>query len=274
MIHGTFQILIVNDVTDIIGIRTLVLSRFWQGNGQLRSMEEIDAQKPSAPSVSAGVMLIGEQTRRDGGGMRTTWTYQGINGDGRSVTFKDRTNSIDYGFEPGFSQVPIQRHPDFQALQTTYGGWPDTDGQRVYWPPKYAGSSGSGGLSTVGKQDANPMFGVNDYFRTEGTYRFRYAALELPPKVLDGAGKVWLSGLPGQPPELVEKRNWLMLPVRYRRRGTIYDITEEYWLSGPGGWPTPVYGDIQSSGAGNGDVLGGAHVQGYSSANGNPWQSS
>ena len=35
--------------------------------------------------------------------------------------------------------------------------------------------------------------------------------------------------------------NWLFVPPPFRQKGTIKDITEMYWLSGPGGWPKPVY---------------------------------
>lgn len=245
MIHGKPRVVRVNDTTDLIGIRTLVLSKMWQASRGDLSEAEIDTEKPELPSVSSGLMLVGEQTRQSEGGLRTTWTFQGINGDGKSVTFKDRSNSLDYGFESGFSQISIQRHPDFMDLIEKYGGYPDNDGGRVIWPPSYnkvgAGGPGAGLSGTSSTETTNPMFGVNEYFSTEGTYRFRYASRTLPGNILASAGHVFGGGLPGQPPALVEGRNWLMLPIGYRRRGTVFDITEQYWLSGRGGWPRPVY---------------------------------
>jgi len=240
MIYGKPIIVTVNDTTDLIGIRTLVLSKLWQPTAG-SSFAQIDAEKPDRPVVSSGLLLVGEQTRQAEGGMRTTWTFQGINGDGKSVTFRDRSNSLDYGFTPGFAQVSIQRHPNFQSLLKQYGGYPDNDGQRVIWPTTIPNNASSSGFSKSNSDQTNPMFGINDYFRTEGTYRFRYAAQSLPGGVLSLAGHLFTSGLPGQPPALVEGRNWLGLAPSYRRRGTIFDITEEYWLSGPGGWPIPVY---------------------------------
>lgn len=240
MIYGKPQLVILNDTTDLIGIRTLILSQLWQPSKSTLSVPDVDAEKPAIPAVAGGVILVGEQTRQSQGGMRTTWTFQGINGDGKSVAFKDRSSSLDYGFEPGFSQVSIQRHPHFQDLLKQYGGFPDNDGQNVIWPP-FTPDAGSDGFSKTSNGKTNPMFGVNEYFRTEGTYRFRYASLTPPGNVLSMAGRVFSGGLPGASPALTNGRNWLALSPSYRRRGYIYEITEQYWLSGPGGWPNPVY---------------------------------
>jgi hypothetical protein len=85
------------------------------------------------------------------------------------------------------------------------------------------------------------MFGVQDWFRMEGTYRFRYASNDVPD--FSRAGTIiQTADLPGKPPTTIGDRNWLFVPPPYRRRGVILDITEMYWLSGPGGWPLPIYG--------------------------------
>ena len=114
MIYGAPQLEIVQDTTDLIGIRILVLAQIWQPS----TSDPLVAlgEKPGAPSVPGGVILVGEQTLPSKGAMKTTWTFQGINGDGKGVTFKDRQHSIDYGFEPGFAQVPIQLIKHFQEL--------------------------------------------------------------------------------------------------------------------------------------------------------------
>ena len=241
MIYGKPRAVRLNDVTDLIGIRTLVLSLLWQPSRPDLSDAEIDAEQPGAPEVSGGVLLVGSQTRQSEGALRTNWTFQGINGDGKSVTFRDRSNSLDYGFEPGFAQVSIQRHPKFQTLLKDYEGYPDNDGQHVLWPATLENTDGWGGLSAGLNTATNPMFGVNEFFQMEGTYRYRYAALTLPDKVLASSGSIIVAGPPGEPPPLIDGRNWLMLPIQYHRRGPVFDITEQYWLSGRGGWPAPVY---------------------------------
>ncbi len=243
MIHGEPIVQLVNDTTDLIGIRTLVMSQFWQPtvDGLVAALGE----KPKVPEAPEGVILVGEQTRRHGGGMRTAWTFQGINGDGNSVTFKNRDTSIDFGFEPGFAQIAIQLHPNFPEMLETYGGYPDNEGQRVIWPADMPDTKKSGGnKKTAEAGEKNPMYGIQDWFRMEGTYRFRYAEAELPKGFYDLSGTIVPTGdLPGEPPPTTEDRNWLFVPPPFRQRGTIKDITEMYWLSGPGGWPTPVYGD-------------------------------
>jgi hypothetical protein len=254
MIYGNKKrITIVNDTTDLIGIRVLILSQLWDPS----TSEYLAAltEKPEPPKVPEGVILVGEQTLPSKGAMQTTWTFQGVNGDGKSVTFKDREKSLDYGFEPGFAQVPIQLIGHFQELLDTYGGYPDNDGARVIWPTETPDSAvaaavgnaitaiASGWGSGTAQAKTNPMFGVQDFFRMEGTYRFRYAAKKLPAGFSSRDGTIVATkDLPGEPPPVDEDRNWLAVPAPWRQKGTIKDITELYWLSGPGGWPEPVYG--------------------------------
>lgn len=239
MIHGKLRLKIENDITDLVGLRTLVLSQFWQPTTGDLSVATLDAATPEAPAVPGGLLPIGQQTRQVDGGMRTFWTYQGIRGNGNVVTFKDRTNSLDYGYEPSFSQKPLETHPNFLAIVTQYGGYPDTNG-RVFWPKENpVATEGGGGFSGGSGTKENPMYGQQDYFSIEGTYRFRYLS-KSQPETAAFSGMIVTSGLPGNPPNVSEGRNWLLL-VFYRRRGLIFDITEQYWLSGRGGWPAPLY---------------------------------
>jgi hypothetical protein len=255
MIYGQQQIQIIQDTTDVIGIRLFVLSQLWQPS----TSEPLTAlsEEPDPPAVPGGVILVGAQSLPSQGAMRTTWTFQGINGDGKSVTFKDRNNSIDYAFEPGFAQVPIQQHPNFQSLLDNYGGSVGNNGSTVFWDPDNTGPTGTNQNGVAGNQGVgwstgalngfsgnaqtqkNPMYGIPDWFRMEGTYRFRYASMTVPD--FSRAGTIMESAdLPGKPPT-VKGRNCLFVPPPYRRRGTILDVTEMYWLSGDGGWPIPVY---------------------------------
>jgi hypothetical protein len=238
MIYGDPQVHIDDDHTDRIGIRTLVLSRLWQPSRWPLSLAELDGEKPDVPGTPGGVIFIGEQTRRAPGALRTTWTFEGINGDGKSVTFKDRTNSPDYSFEPGFSQVSILKHPNFAALRDKYGGQV-SDGQ-VTWPETVPGGANSGPVVGGGQGKSNPLFGHDDFFRMEGTYSFRYASTSMT-EGMSNIGRIFsTSGLPGKPPTIA-KRNWLKAPTPWQRRGPVFEITEVYWLSGDGGWPPEIY---------------------------------
>lgn len=252
MIYGSLNVHVTQDVTDLIGIRTLVLKRYWQVVGVSRPTQaDVDAAKPAAPGgVPGGVMLMGEQTMKERGRYVTLWTYQGINGDGKSVTFKDRRKSLDYGFAKGFSQVPIQMHKDFEELFEKYQGRPNNDGTTVLWSPTLSGGTSGGGLAkAAAKAGTNPMYGIQEYFEMDGVYHFRYAEVALPKNLQSGVGTI-VSALPGKPPPLADGRNWLKAPADWQRKGVVYDITEYYWMSRRGGWPKPVYG---GSGSGGGD---------------------
>lgn len=241
MIHGANNVHIVRDVTDLIGIRVLILRQYWQCDLDRPSQADIDALKPSAPRVPGGLIIMGEQTMKERGRYATLWTYQGINGDGKSVTFKDRRNSIDYGFDPGFAQVPIQVNKNFAQMLEKFQGYPSNDGTTVIWPPQLSDEAGSPlDKKASASSNLNPMFGIQAVFEMEGVYRHRYASRDLPSDLQRGVGYIAAS-LPGKPPALTDGRNWLKAPVAYQRKGSIYDITEYYWMSRRGGWPEPVY---------------------------------
>ncbi|MGA3169472.1 MAG: hypothetical protein ABSE62_00510 [Chthoniobacteraceae bacterium] len=249
MIYGTPPVKLETDVTDVIGIRTLVLGQMWQPSASNLSQEQIDAESPDIPGVPGGLILVGQQCRPFGGCYKTTWTFEGILGDGKSVTFKDRTNSLDYGFDPGFAQVPIQTHPYFQDMLTQFGGYPDPSSSTVIWPTTMPAASASGGGSTgmpggssAGSATPNPMFGRQDYFSLDGQYYMRYALLTKPTGYSNINLIVDTSELPGDPPsDLPSDRNWLVVPPTYKRRGLIFEVMETYWLSYEGGWNIPSY---------------------------------
>jgi hypothetical protein len=263
MIYGKTNVHMVRDVTDLIGIRTLILRQYWSIDSDNPTQADLDARKPAAPSVPGGLLIMGEQTMKERGRYATLWTYQGINGDGKSVTFKDRKNSLDYGFDPGFAQVPIQLHRDFTRMKDQFQGYPSNDGTTVIWPPELSGESGSGtSKEKAATGETNPMFGIQAHFEMEGIYRHRYAERDLPGDLQRGVGFI-ADNLPGRPPRLEDGRNWLKAPTAYQRKGYVFDITEYYWLSRRGGWPEPVYrkgffGGGGTSGGGSGSGSSGS----------------
>ena len=248
MIYGTPIIHVETDETDKIGIRTLVLSQLWQSTKANPTQAELDAETPAPPEVPGGVYLIGQQTRRSGGAMNSTWTFEGINGNGKSVTFKDRSNSLDYEFQPGFSERSILQLPNIQSLIEQYGGTL-IDGT-VTFPSTLPGTKSGAGLSGSKSSEGqpNPMFGRETYFNVDGTYSFRYASVSRPSQ--NGVARITMD-LPGDPPSY-SGRNWLKLPVHYQRRGPIYECLEQYWHSEDGGWPAELYGNPNSKSSGGG----------------------
>lgn len=245
MSYGTLIIHIEDDQTDRIGIRTLTLSQLWQPTTWPMTIAELDALEPDIPDVPSGVLFVGKQTRPQKGCLKTYWVFEGVNGDGKSVTFKDRSTSIDCEYKPGFAEVSLLKSPKWPTLRDSYG-LDNLDGQIVWQDtiPASAGGSGlAGGNSQAGQP--NPIFGYDTYLRIEATYLFRYAVFS-PSQIPDIDGKIFETGsLPGVV-KPVGTRNWLGGGTPYVRRGPVLDVTEIYWLSGDGGWPTPIYGNATS----------------------------
>lgn len=254
MIIGTPAITIEDDHTDRVGLRTLLLSQMWQPSRWPMSVGELDAERPPTPDVPGGVVFIGRQTRRQGGALRTLWSFEGIEGDGQSVTFKTRGKSLDWGFEPGFSEAPIQRHRRIEALLDKFEG--QVIDNEIIWPRTLSGDGGGGTGIGAGKQSSgkiNPMFGRDTYFAFQGgTYWYRYMA-QSEAEIPDVIGKLFSgASLPGGAPRHAG-RNWLCAGAPFLRRGPAVEVTELYWLSDEGGWPKPIYG-AGGGGSGSGGV--------------------
>ncbi len=255
MIHGEAAVTIEDDQTDRIGIRTLILAQIWKPSRWPLSIEELSDEAPQVPAVPGGLALIGQQMRRVPGALRTLWTFEGINGNGKSVTFKDRTNSPDYAFQPGFAEMSILRNPKILDLLEQFNGSP-LDGEIVWLPTLSGGTTGAGlsGGRATSSSKPNPMYGHTTYLAMQGTYIYRYAARDL--RGLEaGVNKIHTGGLPGRAPTY-SNRNWLKAPQVWEHRGTIFDITEPYWLSEEGGWNEPLYGKASANNTGGGLTTG------------------
>ena len=270
MIYGTPALKILSDQTDRIGIRNLQVGIMWQASRWPLTLEELDGEAPSAPAPPSGMEIISRATQPMAGGLRTSFTFSGVHGlgNGKDVPFKTRSNSPDYQFTQGFSQVDIALHPNIKALMAAYGGQ-SADGQIIWQPTIDAGAargsdalnvfSDGGGdpnsfatfaagvtspLGLAGSSSGtvkNPMFGVSDFLRGEGTYTFRYASVTLSGIDTNVGAILVAGGLPGRAPAHTG-RDYLKQPSAFQRHGPVYAITEIYWLSGRGGWPKPVYG--------------------------------
>ena len=260
-VYGRLRPKIHDDNTDRIGIRNLVLAQMWQASRQDMTIDELDGEAPTAPDAPTGMEFIGRNRRMMNGGLKEFWTYTGVHGDPKDVPFKGYGASPDYQFDPGFSQVSILKLKGIQTLMDQYGG--QVLDAEIVWPPLIdanstnagdvvnvfndqtttAGVIGLGGNGATGSKP-NPMFGETEYFRTEGTYTYRYAAANLNGLNV-GARIVPASGMPGYAPSY-GGRDYLVGPQTFRRHGPVYAITLIGWLSGDGGWNKLIYGRASS----------------------------
>lgn len=263
-IIGKFRVKVHDDQTDLIGIRTLILSQVWQAEAGRTTPDDLDEQAPPVPAAPRRMEFIGKQRRPWGGGLREFWTYTGL-GDESLVKRLGKSN--DYHFEPAFAQLPLLQHRNIADLLGSFGGAVvDT---QIVWPPLLGGggsasggavrqepnpfskgsvspssTSGrlglSGGGSGGGGGEPNPMAGRQDYFGFGGTYHYRYVADNLDGLMKKGVRIVSADRLPGKAPSFGD-RNYLVGPEGYEKHAGFFAITIQGWLSDEGGWNPYIY---------------------------------
>lgn len=169
-----------------------------------------------------------------------------------------------YEFDPSFDEVPIQAHPNFggpdgesSSLFKKYGGYYDANGNfrfaaktssnqsspRGFAQPD-AGGGLRGGGGSVGGGGVQSLEGVEAYLRMGGIWRviYPYKGDTLPVGLFYGVGTITSTPKDGHRlPDLPAKRNWLKGPPTARWRGNAWEITEEFILSGVGGWIKDIY---------------------------------
>ena len=238
MIIGEPRVLVHHDSADLVGLWTLVLKQLWApGEG-----EDYDSAKPGVPGASGGLNLVGDQTVREGGAYRTYWTFRGVRGDGKGVTFKDRAASYDSEFKPGFAQVDIKLLPNIQKLMDKYGGYIDPGSGEIEFPPTIPNDNAGGLVVNPNSGDPNPMYGYKDWLRMEGIYTHRYLSFTTPSQKAVGS-IIETADLPGKrkPKDIDDDRDWLVAPIPFIDHGVVCEVVETFWLSGQGGWPRAIY---------------------------------
>jgi hypothetical protein len=139
--------------------------------------------------------------------------------------------------------VPIGAHPCIYEIQYQYDGWEDENGvhfERTYKPKGKRLGLGSG-LRKGGESALNPMFGVDAFVDVGAVWRMTTVETRIP---RGAPGRIVVAPPTSrQPPRLgVGVRNWMTLPVKARKRGLVYEVTQEWLLSGRGGWNEDIYG--------------------------------
>lgn len=175
--------------------------------------------------------------------------------------------NILYEFDPSFDEVPIQAHHNFggpdgepTSLFKKYGGYYDGNGNLRWRPaaPKSGGqtrgfaSLGDKAVPVGGAGTIKSLQGVESYLRMGGVYRIVYAHRgdAMPANLFFGVGTIQQPPFSNKLPSLPSTRNWLKGPPSARWRGNAWEITEEYILSGVGGWIKDIYDGSTESKAG------------------------
>ena len=82
--------------------------------------------------------------------------------------------------------------------------------------------------------------GIESYLRPGGIYKKSYASQSIPGAgLMDQVGKITSPG--GLAPPAPSGQNYLAIGVSWVKSAGVVTISEEYQLSGPGGWDTDIY---------------------------------
>lgn len=174
------------------------------------------------------------------------WLYEGIHESVAEAVYL-------YEFQGSMESVPIQAHPNYKSWLGVYGD-EDTNGN---WRPfrslpqsassgvnVFASLNGNSGGSAKGKK--NPLLGAEAFLSIGGVWSRRYGVKEVPGDALAGVGLIQ-NTVPGTPPTIPANRNWLKGAPIIAWRGNAWDVTEQYLLSGVGGWVSIIYNGSTSS---------------------------
>jgi hypothetical protein len=167
-------------------------------------------------------------------------------------TLKDGDNTGEYGtvesMDYDFSEEPLEAHPNIKVLAKKYGGVPRTDGTYDFpaTKPSTVTSTGSGLAFSNAGTDINPLYGMRTYPALQARYNKSFGTKDgwkdyvkniakiadnIPNSKLDSALGADKSG-----------RNWLQLPPKIQKEGSVYRVSVDYLLSAPGKkWPQDVF---------------------------------
>ncbi len=192
---------------------------------------DVEGSTPRCALTPSNMLVMRKQVSpQDGGSWAIVrWFYEGL---------YQETNYAEYELETTERDVPLQAHPFIQKLITAFQGWEDDEG--LHFPRVLTGAAAKRGISSGGTQNSNPMFGIESFIDIGAIWR----KVTVQAKIPEGSPGHVVEVPPTEktPPSLgCGTRNWLTMPVRSRKRGKHYEITEEWMLSGRGGWNTDIY---------------------------------
>lgn len=213
--------------------------------------DDLESAGRAAPREYMGLRrgtMTGKQ-RKGSCGFDVTATYAGLlPQDGNP----EEDENGEWEVDSEFSEEPIKSHLMLPLILETYQGREDPETGEIVFPKKLSGKrSGDGrGLAGGGKTYQrkgadNPAYGLESYFQTGAIVRRTRTLWRVPGGIFRDVGRV----IERPPiPDLADvdwgDRNFLSLMPKPRRRGSAVELTEEWKVSGPGGWLPVTYGLI------------------------------
>jgi len=199
----------------------------------------------SAPSNVTGTLRSKTVTKDVAGQVRTQFQYETDSGSGSIAGFQ----SVQVEVVSAVRTMPIEQHPNFGGSQISSGGFIKPEGIKIVRDAaqtsgkkfsdiedsvRETGSDVSKSRSLYGYLAA----GTTSYYEPSLIIRKTYQASSPPP-----AGRVGKIANPGVSVAGVPKgATFLLVNVSARGASGAFTVTEEYEMSGEGGWDTFLYG--------------------------------
>ena len=186
------------------------------------------------------------------GSYTVTISYEGYP-DGKEPKKPEDTET--WGCDYDWSEEPIEAHWNIIAIQKFFGGVVDDDMKIIFpktmpegtgvWAGLGLGGVEGGAFGNLKAGDKNPMFGQSTYISLKVKITRKYSIKEIPQSVGDNIGNI-VKKIPGAPEQISRvvwnhERNWMVMPPKITQKGNAWEITQEYHLSPPKGWPEEVY---------------------------------
>jgi len=224
-------------------VESIVVDRVGFVNASIRktfaSPDILSGGLPASPmSDVLGAIWTRTTVEAEGGIATVRWLYEGLGSWVQKEIYL-------YEWQGSFESVPIQAHPQYKSWLGVYG---TEDFNGTFRPFRSLPDTSSRLARRMKDQLRNPLLGVESFLVSGGVWSMRYAATALPVDLMSGIGLI-AESVPGPVPSVPSDRNWLKGAPVMTWRGNAWDVTEQYILSGRGGWASIVYDGTTESGA-------------------------
>jgi hypothetical protein len=209
----------------------------------------IGTEEAPVPSDISGTVKSKSVTKSEAGQIRTQYQVeldQASGGGGGGGTASPFSGGGAFEFVSAVRTVPIEAHPNFGGSQISEGGFIEPEDIKlikdtVQTPGKTFDDISdqliSGDLGRCRSLYGYLACGVESYYVPSLVVRKTYQASSPP-----SAGKVGKIRSPGVPVSgAPDGATFLLVNVSARGAGGSYTVTEEYEMSGEGGWDTFLY---------------------------------
>jgi hypothetical protein len=252
--YGTYQTRLLQDATDRLGVRKVVLVQPFPAD---YTAPRFGA--PDLPPWARDLRIPVTETDTSPvspGTLQIKWTLEGHDG---TSTFppKTRRDTDELSIETGFVERPLTTLPEWPELMAEQGLEIDPASGRIKWPAAAPGTAAPGGFAPTDKAKVapSPWYGAQtwrditcvisaDYIvrtKDEITTVFPFSKIDVATKSIDrnlfaGIADQIARALSTLRNKTADTREWRLMPPGLRVRGNVYQIRESYELSPPGGW--------------------------------------